>query len=1590
MPITATYTPGTFTLSVLGTSLAETMTIERDAAGMLLVNAGAIPISGGPATVANTDLVSVAGGDGDDTITLNEANGALPKAELSGGNGNDTLTGGSGDDTLTGEADNDTLFGRGGIDQLFGGTGNDILAGGDGNDSMFGEDGDDRMIWNPGDDSDLMEGGNGTDTAEVNGGNGAEFFTITANGTRVRFDRTSPAPFTLDIGTTENLVLNANGGDDNISASGNLAGLISLTIDGGAGNDTILGGNGADTLFGGDDNDFIDGNQGNDTAFLGNGDDTFNWDPGDGSDIVEGQAGIDTLNFNASNAIELMDVSANGSRVRATRNVGNIVMDMNGVEVLTVNLLGGADGFTVNDLTGTDLTQVNLNLATTIGGSVGDGAADSITVNGSDAVNVVSIIGAGTSVSVNGLAAAVNITTAEGANDRLTVNGQGDNDTITATALAAGIIQLTIDGGAGNDMLFGSQGADTFIGGDGNDYVLGDNGNDVAFLGNGDDIFEWSPGDGSDVIEGQANTDELRFNGSNASENYNISANGARILFTRDVAAITMDMDDVERIRINTLGGADNITIGDLTGTDANLIVLQLAASAGGGDGASDNVFVNGTANADTITVSAAAGLVIASGLPAAVALSDAEGANDRLTINGNGGDDVINASGLAAGFIQLTLNGGQGNDLLIGSAGNDLVVGGIGNDTALLGAGDDTFTWNPGDGSDIVEGQAGIDTLQFNGANIAETITVSANGGRTLFTRDVASIVMDLNDVEVIRFTALGGADNITVNDLTGTDVSQLVFDLASTSGGASGDGVADIVTLNGSGSANLISFSGNAAALVVSGLPWTVTLNQIETTDRLTILAGEGDDTISTTGLANQLAILTLDGGGGNDVIRSTGDGTYLGGTGDDLIFAGLTNSSEVLDGGDGIDTLDTTSFGSAYIINLATGATSFAGESFVNFENLTSGAGADTVTGTSGANIIRTNAGIDNVNAGDGNDIVEGGAGGDTLDGGLGVDTVDYSSSTANVTINLATNSASGGHATGDIISNFENVTGSAFADTLTGNGGANVLNGGGNADLMTGAGGDDVYFVDNSLDSVRETAGGGNDRVLTSVSYALESGQSVELFTTTDYFATTALNLTGNELVNVIFGNDGANTLDGKAGADTLVGRAGDDFYFVDSAGDVVLENAGEGSDRVFASVSWVLAAGASVEMITTDFSPGTTAINLTGNALVQQIVGNNGANILDGGGGADLLFGRLGDDFYLVDNAGDQVFENAGEGNDRVFASVSYALAAGASVELLTTDFNPGTAAINLTGNELANTIVGNDGANILDGASGVDTMVGRLGDDFYFVDNAGDVVLENAGEGNDRVLAGTSYVLGAGVSVEFLSTSLNVGTSAINLTGNELANTILGNDGANSLDGGTGADAMFGRAGDDFYFVDNVGDGVFENAGEGNDRVFAATSWTLSAGASVELVTTDLATGTNAINLTGNELANTIVGNDGVNLLDGKGGSDILVGRTGADTFAFTTAIGAGNVDRLLDFQGGVDKIALDDAVFTAIGPTGALNANAFVTGSAAADASDRIIYNNATGQLFYDADGTGAIAAVLIATLDGNPAIGAGDFMVI
>ncbi|GLK80171.1 pre-peptidase C-terminal domain-containing protein [Methylopila turkensis] len=548
--------------------------------------------------------------------------------------------------------------------------------------------------------------------------------------------------------------------------------------------------------------------------------------------------------------------------------------------------------------------------------------------------------------------------------------------------------------------------------------------------------------------------------------------------------------------------------------------------------------------------------------------------------------------------------------------------------------------------------------------------------------------------------------------------------------------------------------------------------------------------------------------------------------------------------------------------------------------------------------------------------------------------------------------------------------ENATGGSGDDVLVGNAGRNVLNGRGGADEMIGGAGDDRYIVDNVDDIVFEYESEGTDTVEASISYTL--GDHVENLKLT---GTSAINGTGNALANLILGNAAANILNGGAGADELRGGLGNDRYIVDDAGDVVAERGDQGYDVVEASITYALTGNVESLKLT-----GTSAINGTGNALDNVLLGNVANNILNGGAGADELRGGLGNDRYIVDNAGDVVVERADQGYDVVEASVSYALSGHVESLKLT-----GTLAINGTGNALDNVLLGNVANNVLNGGVGADDMRGGLGNDRYIVDNAGDRVTEAGGAGLDTVESSVSFTLGA--NVENLKLT---GTSAINGIGNGLDNLLLGNVAANRLNGGAGADEMRGGLGDDRYYVDNVGDRVVENGNAGLDTVEATVSHTLAA--NVENLKL---TGTSAIDGTGNGLSNLILGNSAANVLNGGLGADTLAGGAGADIFVFDTALGGGNIDRINDFSVVDDSIRLENAIFTglAVTPTpvgNVLAASAFTIGAAATDAFDRIIYNATTGALFFDQDGVGGAGQVQFATLTAGLSLTNLDFQVV
>ena len=456
--------------------------------------------------------------------------------------------------------------------------------------------------------------------------------------------------------------------------------------------------------------------------------------------------------------------------------------------------------------------------------------------------------------------------------------------------------------------------------------------------------------------------------------------------------------------------------------------------------------------------------------------------------------------------------------------------------------------------------------------------------------------------------------------------------------------------------------------------------------------------------------------------------------------------------------------------------------------NIENVIGSKYDDTLSGNDIANLLVGGEGSDALDGGDGNDTLNGGAGADQMSGGAGNDAYVVDNISDVVTENASAGSDTV-YASVDyrLTANVENLVlqgsaaqgyGNALGNAIYGTGGDNILDGDAGADSMYGGAGNDAYFLDNIGDSVFENPNEGSDTVYATANYRL--GANVEYLV----LQGSAMQGYGNALSNAIYGSSADNLLDGDAGADSMYGGAGNDAYFLDNIGDSVFENANEGSDTVYATANYRL--GANVEYLV--LLGG--AVQGYGNALSNAIYGTSADNLLDGDAGADSMYGGAGNDAYFLDNIGDVVVENANEGSDTVYATANYRL--GANVEYLVLL----GGAVQGYGNALSNAIYGTGADNLLDGDAGADSMYGGAGNDAYFLDNIGDVVVENANEGSsDTVYATANYRLGANVE------NLVLLGGAVQGYGNALSNAIYGTSADNLLDGDAGADAMYGLAG---------------------------------------------------------------------------------------------------------------------------------------------------------------------------------------------
>ncbi|MFI0845722.1 galactose oxidase-like domain-containing protein [Mesorhizobium sp. IMUNJ 23232] len=440
--------------------------------------------------------------------------------------------------------------------------------------------------------------------------------------------------------------------------------------------------------------------------------------------------------------------------------------------------------------------------------------------------------------------------------------------------------------------------------------------------------------------------------------------------------------------------------------------------------------------------------------------------------------------------------------------------------------------------------------------------------------------------------------------------------------------------------------------------------------------------------------------------------------------------------------------------------------------------------------------------------------------------------------------------------------------------------------------------------------------------------------------------------GTTGIDDLQGTSGNDRIFGGGDADLLAGGAGNDYVFGNAGDDRIVWNVGDGSDVIGGD-------------------DGTDTVEVNGGDSSEIFLISAGFDQIRLQGTNQQLFS------LIIDTA--EVLElNTGGGNDTVIMSNGL----GALI------------AIRVDGGGGDDAIFAADGNDLLDGGKGADRLEGGAGNDIYIVDTQADVVVEAVGNGSaDRVMARASYILTGNADIELLTTTKAAGSTAINLTGNALAQEVIGNAGANILhDGGKGgADVLRGLGGNDIYRIFNAGDTIVESSAQGAaDRVMAAVDYKLGAGVHVEIMTTNGSTGTSNIDLTGNEFAQEISGNAGNNRLEGKGGHDTLQGFGGADTFVFASTIGAANVDTVADFNVADDRFLLSDAVFKALS-AGVLSADAFRanTTGLTEDADDRIIYQSDTGKLFYDANGTGSGGGIHFATVTVGLALTNTDFSV-
>ena len=1209
-------------------------------------------------------------------------------------------------------------------------------------------------------------------------------------------------------------------------------------------------------------------------------------------------------------------------------------------------------------------------------------------------------------------------------NKNITLQATYSDGTFSNTVTGA-LIRL---GGATPDSITGSTADDRLYGNDGNDTISGAVGNDILFGGSGDDSL--TGGAGNDIFNVDFGTDTIADFGAGA----DVLVVSERATANVTVAAAwTATASTVNNgvVNISTNGFAVNLAAA--TGTAGfNVTNTGTATSSGTTltgsalantltSGAGNDILVGGAGN-DTYVVNASTDVIteLADGGTDSV-LSSATYALSNfvegLTLTGTA---AINGTGNA---LNNTLNGnsainaligGGGDDTLRGDGGNDSLTGGDGNDTFNVDIGTDTIT-DFGLGSDILTVSTGATANVTMAADWIATASTVNNGTVTISTNGFAVNLAAATGTAGFSVANTGSAGTT----LTGSALANTLTSGAGNDtlvGGAGNDtyivnSASDVVTELDGGGTDLVSSS---ATYALSTYVENLTL-----TGPAAINAS-GNDLANT--LTGNTANNVLDGAAGNDVLTGgagldtfnitsgTDTVTDLGNGGADVLVVSLGATANVSLAAawtaaastvnNGTVTINTNGF--AVNLAAATGSAGFAVIGGAGADALAGGASGDTLTGGAGVDTFNVTSGIDTVT-----DLGNGGA--DVL--------VVSAGATANVTLAATWNAAATTVNRGTVTINTNGFAVNLAAATGTagfnviGGAGADTLGGSTFADILTGGSGGDTFNITSGADTVTDLGNGADMLVVAAGATAnvtmaaawnataatvnsgvvniSTNGFAVDLALAT---GTAGFNVTNIGAATKLTGSKAANTLTSGAGNDTLVGGAGNDTYIVNASTDLVTELVNGGTDLVSSSATYTLYAN--VENLTLT---GSTAINGTGNELNNTIIGNGATNVLTGAGGNDSLTGGSGADTFNVDLGIDTVTD-FGLGADIlvVSANATANVTMAAAWTAAATTANNGTANISTNGfavNLLAATgSVGysvtntsTSGTTMTSGA-GNDTLTGGTGNDIYVINSAQDLVKEGANGGTDLIQLTSlvsSYVVGENVeNIQLMEASGNSGVA-----GNSLGNLIYmnGNIGASSIDGAGGTDTLS-------YF----------NAAIAGVTSATTLGVTLNLGGTANAtgyVTASGAFGADQVkgieNLVGSAYADTLTGNASANVLDGGLGNDILdgglsndtlagglgkdtlTGGSGADRFLFNVMENNLNRDTITDFSVlEADKIQFSKSVFTGFANAGAITTTMFAIDSAIQTNATRLIYNNATGVLSYDADGLGSVAPVQVAFL--------------